>query len=84
MAHRLRLGEGGKIDRRLAAMRAEAARFALDRVDVDAGNVVAPDLEEQRLLDLQSARLPVKVSLPWVARIGASAASFSPGRVGRR
>ena len=55
MAHRLRLGEGGKVDRRLAAVLAEAVALRLDRIDVDAGDFGAADLEEQRLLDLQRA-----------------------------
>ena len=55
MAHRLRLGEAGKIDRRRARVLAEA-RFRRRGVgQIDAGHVLAADLEEQRLLDLQAA-----------------------------
>ncbi len=55
MAHRLRLGEGGEVDGRLAAMFAEPVGFCFRRVDVDAGDFRAADLEEQRLLDQERA-----------------------------
>ena len=55
VAHRLRLGEAGKVDRRFAAMLSEAVAFRCGHVDVDAGDLRAADLEEQRLLDGEPA-----------------------------
>ena len=55
VAHRLRLGEAGQVDRRLAAMLAEPRRRLRRLRQIDAGHVVPADLEEQRLLDLQAA-----------------------------
>ena len=55
VAHRLRLGEAGEIDRRFAGVGAEA-RFRAGYVrQIDAGDVDAADLEQQRLLDLEAA-----------------------------
>jgi hypothetical protein len=53
--HRFRLGETGQADRvgafEITETRCKGRRF----VEVDAGHVGAPDLEQQRFLDLQGA-----------------------------
>ena len=75
VAHRLRLGQAGQVDRRLPGMLAEA-RLRLGRLrQVDAGHIVPAGLEDQRLLDLQAA----------IAGEGLGSASLAAasGRVGR-
>ena len=55
VADRLGLGQAGQADRPGAFHPAETVRAALDRGQVDAGGVVARDLEDQRLFEHQCA-----------------------------
>ncbi len=55
MAHRLGLGEARQSKRALPRVRSEPRLEWGRLVDVDAGRVEAPVLEDQRLLDIEPA-----------------------------
>ncbi len=70
VAHRLGLGQAGQVDRRFPRLCAEPGPCRRSLGEVHAGYVIAADLEEQRLLDLQAAIAGKGALGTAVARLG--------------